>query len=104
MSERAIDALDVAAQRLRAAMEHGDADRIAGATQAFGAALETLRSVGAWRANPALREKVRGLMARLASDKTLALLMGDMTRQQLDVLAGATPAATAPVTYGRGRQ
>lgn len=101
MSRAAIDRFDSAARSLRGAMEAGDADLIKEAMIAFGAALDIVRGIGAWHADDALKGDLRDIMAHLESDQTLARLLSDMTRQRLDALAGTTPGATAPVTYGR---
>ncbi|MCE7797352.1 hypothetical protein LWE61_12380 [Sphingobium sufflavum] len=101
MSEAAIDGLDIAAQSLRTAMEGGDPDRLTEATTAFGAALDSLRGIDAWRADPALKDRLRGIMARLESDRHLSRLLGDIVRQRLDLLAGATADVTGHITYGR---
>lgn len=101
MSEKAIDRLDSAAQALRTAMESGDPDPMNTAITAFAAALESVRGIGAWRADPVLKERLRAILARLQSDRHLARLLGDLVGQHLSLLAGTTSDATAPVTYGR---
>lgn len=101
MSETAIDSLDTAALGLRKAMEGSDPDTIDKAMSAFAAALETLRGVGAWHADPALKERLRLILTRLESDKRLALLLGDLVRQRLASLSGTMPDSTGSMTYGR---
>ncbi|HEX7822564.1 MAG TPA: hypothetical protein VF463_18320 [Sphingobium sp.] len=101
MSEAAIDRLDTAAKSLRKAMEAGDPDRMTEAMTVFSAALDIVRGVGAWRADPILKARLRAIMTRLESDQHLSRLLGDHVRQRLSLLAGTTSDATAPVTYGR---
>ena len=101
MSETAIDALDTAEQRLRGTMHGGDPETILEALSAFVAALETVRGIGAWRPDPALKARLADLQVRLESDHTLSRLLGDLTRQRLDLLAGTSAADTVRVTYGR---
>lgn len=101
MSEALIDRLDAAEKRLRGTMQGGDPENIMDALTAFAAALDAVRGLGALRPDPALKARISDLKARLESDHTLSLLLGDLTRQRLDVLAGTTPGATARVTYGR---
>jgi hypothetical protein len=84
-------------------MEEGEIDRITEAFTAFSAALDIVRGIDAWRTDDMLKQTLRDIMARLDSDQKLARLLGDLTRQRLDRLAGTTAAATAPVTYGRRR-
>ncbi len=99
MSIAAIDRLDSAEQLLRKAMEAGDPDSMNDALTGFSAALDTVRGVGAWRADPVLKARLRAIVTRLESDQHLSRLMGDLVRQHLSLLAGTT--ADASVTYGR---
>jgi hypothetical protein len=101
MSQAAIDKLDRAATDLRDAMEGGDTDRITHALNAFVPALETVRGIGAWHARDELKADVRALRARLESHHMLARLLGDLTTQRLDLLAGAAASPDAPLVYGR---
>jgi len=101
MTDTAIDTLETAEQRLRGTMQGGDPEKILDAFTDFVTALETVRGIGAWRAEPALKERLQDLQTRLESDQTLARLLGDLTRQRLDLLANTSAAATVRVTYGR---
>lgn len=101
MSEAAIDRLDTAAQSLRRAMEAGDPQPLTDAMEIFAAALENVRGIGAWRADPVLKQRLRIILQRLESDQNLSRLLGDLVRQRLALLAGTTADATASVTYGR---
>jgi hypothetical protein len=101
MSKAALDALDRAASALRAAMEASDADRINDAIAAFVPALEAVRAIGALHVTDETKQQIKVLRARLESDHMLARLLGDLTAQQLDLLAGTTPVAAAGRTYGR---
>lgn len=103
MSQAALDRLDSAADALRAAMESGQADALGQALATFIPALEAVRATGAWRADSALKTRVRALRARLDSDRMLARLLGDLTAQRLDLLAGASTRPVAPLVYGRTR-
>ncbi len=82
-------------------MEAGDADTINHAMTGFSAALDTVRGIGAWHADPVLKTQLRTILGRLDSDQHLSRLLGDLVRQRLSLLAGSTADATAPVTYGR---
>ncbi|HTH26838.1 MAG TPA: hypothetical protein VL918_00015 [Sphingobium sp.] len=101
MSEAAIEGLDRAATDLRDAMEMGDADRIASALNAFVPAIEAVRGIGAVRASDALKDSVRALRTRLASHHMLARLLGDLTTQRLDLVAGAAASPDKPLVYRR---
>lgn len=101
MTDTAIETLETAEQRLRGTMQGGDPEKILDAFTTFVTALETVRGIGAWRSDPALKDRLQVLQARLESDQTLARLLGDLTRQRLDLLANTSAAATVRVTYGR---
>lgn len=95
MSETAIEQLSRTEQRLRAAMEGADPKQIEEALDAFVAALETVRGLGAWRADPALKERLTDLRQRMQSDQTLARLLADRAQRTLDAFGD-----TARNTYG----
>lgn len=102
MTVAALERLDAAATGLRDAMEAGDTDKIESAMSGFGAAVGALRAIGAWRTDPEIKEQLRRIMARLESHHILSRLLGDLTRQRLDLLAVRTTAtAIAPATYRR---
>jgi hypothetical protein len=101
VSEAAIVRFDLAAQDLRRAMEDGDPSAINSATEAFAAALDTVRGVDAWHTDLALKDRLRGIIARLDSDQHLSRFLGDQIRQRLSLFAGVTSDATAPLTSGR---
>jgi hypothetical protein len=101
MSEAALDRLDRAATDLRDAMEGGAYDRITDALNAFAPALDAVRGIGAWHTRDDLKERVRALRARLENHHMLARLLGDLTTQRLDLLAGAAASPDAPLVYGR---
>lgn len=101
MSQAALDTLDRAATDLRDAMEGNDADSINSAVNAFVPALQAVRAIGAWHASDDLKNRVRSLRARLESHHMLARLLGDLTTQRLDLLAGASASPDAPLVYGR---
>ncbi len=101
-TEAALDRLDTAERGLRGAMEASDADAILLHTRQFTEALEAVQALGAVRADPAARERVRQLMARLESDRIFARLITGMIDEKLSC-AGSRPDAPAgvPLTYGR---
>lgn len=101
MSDAAIDRLINAEQVLRGAMQDGETRAIEDALAAFMAALEAVRGLGAWHADPALKQKLQDLRAHMVSDQKLARLLADLSQQKLDLLAGTTPQAIAPTTYTR---
>lgn len=101
-TEAALDRLDKAERGLRDAMESSDADAIILHTRRFSEALDAVEALGAVRAEPGARERVRHLMARLESDRIFARLISGMIDEKLGC-AGARPDAPAgvPLTYGR---
>ncbi|HEX7853616.1 MAG TPA: hypothetical protein VF503_07975 [Sphingobium sp.] len=101
MSEAAIDHLNHAEQVLRGAMQAGDTQKIEEALTAFIAALETVRGIGAWRADPALKERLEDLQARMKSDQQLARLLADLAQQRLDQIAETTTRPVGRTTYTR---
>lgn len=101
MSQAALDMLDRAATHLRDAMESGDADGITSALNAFVPALDSVRATGAWHASDDLKDRIRSLRTRLESHHMLARLLGDLTTQRLDLLAGASASPDAALVYGR---
>lgn len=101
MSEAALDTLDRVATDLRAAMESGDTGRIGDAVTAFGAALETVRGIGVWHVNDQFKARIAALRSRFESHHMLARLLGDLTTQRLDLLAGASASPAAALVYGR---
>lgn len=102
--EAALDRLEEAERALRGAMEASDADAIELHARSFTEALNALQALGAGRANPEARERVRDLMTRLDSDRTLARLISGLIDEKLSC-AGARPDAPEglPLTYGRSR-
>lgn len=101
MSAALLETLSDAEKRLRGTMEGGDPETIMEALTAFAAALDAVRGTGAWRADEGLRQRIADLKTRIESDHLLSKLLGDLTRQRLDLLAGNTIGATARVTYSR---
>lgn len=102
MSDAAIERLTLTEQQMRGAMEPGDPRKIEEAMTAFVAALETVRAIGAWRPDDALKATLQNLRAHLESDQRLARVLADFNQQKLDVLANkATPQSIARATYTR---
>lgn len=101
MSEAALDTLDRVATELRAAMESGDTGRISDAVAALGPALETVRGIGVWHVNDQFKAGIAALRTRFESHHMLARLLGDLTTQRLDLLAGASASPAAALVYGR---
>jgi hypothetical protein len=101
MSEAALDTLDRVATELRAAMESGESDRITDAVTAFAPALEAVRGIGVWHVNDQFKARIAALRTRFESHHMLARLLGDLTTQRLDLLAGAAASPAAPLVYRR---
>jgi hypothetical protein len=97
MSEGAIERLDSAEKALRHAIEGADPKTIEEALASFAAALEPVRGLGAWHADPALKERLIDLRQRMQSDQTLSRLLADMAQLKLDGIGDAT----ARNTYSR---
>ena len=102
MSLALIDALSDAAAQLRAAMQAADLGAIEQATARFTAALADVQGVGAWRANPDAKARVKALIDELDAARTLACLLGDRAGQQHLAIARANPDAPQPL-YERPR-
>lgn len=101
MRDAAIDRLDETAHSLRGAMDGGDAKQIEAALDAFAAALETVRGVAAWDADPALKARLQDLRARMVGDQKFARLVGDKAQQRLDILGDMTAEPVGRATYTR---
>ena len=97
-----IDALAEASTRLRGAMEASDAERIEAAIVDFREALARVQAIGAWRADPLLKQRVQSLLPRLESSRMLACLLGDLTGQRLAAMSAADAGAVPHPLY-RGR-
>ncbi len=96
-----IDALAEASTRLRGAMEASDADRIEAAIVDFREALTRVQAIGAWRADPLLKQRVQSLLPRLESSRMLACLLGDLTGQKLSSMSENTGNAVPHPLYQR---
>ena len=95
-----IDDLAETTTRLHAAMQSSSAAAIDRATEAFYDALDAVRAVPSWPAEPALREKLVALRPQLDQARALACLFADMTGQMHELVVARSRNARQPL-YGR---
>lgn len=103
MSLALIDTLADAAAQLRAAMQAADLGAIEQATARFQTALAAVQGVGAWRADPQAKARVKALIEELDAARTFACLISDRAGQQHMAIARTNPDAPQPL-YGRPRR
>lgn len=96
-----IDALDEAFGELRRALETHDASRINAATKKLSAVLDSVKSQGAWRMEPALRDKLDALLPAIESARVHVNLASDDVRQRIGMLADRGANKAASLTYRR---
>jgi Spy/CpxP family protein refolding chaperone len=102
MSFALIEDLSAASTQLRAAMQRADLPDIESSMERFRSSLAAVQAVGAWRANPEAKAKIKALAEELESSRALACLLGDMTGQMNSAMAARN--LDAPQTlYGPGR-
>lgn len=100
MSKAAIAAIAAALEGLRDALDGRDPAAIDAAGQHLHAATSNAGAIGAWRADPELRERLKALLPRIDSARIRANVLSDQARQSMAMLADHG-ASTAPLTYGR---
>lgn len=96
----ALEGLLSAMEELREALDGTDVARIESATARVGQAADGVRAIGAWRADPAVRDRVKALVPLLESARVRVNLLTDHAGQRLSLLA-ARGAEGAPLVYGR---
>lgn len=100
MSVSHIDTLCEAFDALRAALDGNDVAAIDAAAVRVQRATADVRAVGAWRSDPALRERLKVLASLMESTRVRTSVLADQTRQRIDLLA-AHGARNVPLTYSR---
>lgn len=100
MSIAALDNLRAAFADLRAALDGDDMAAVDSATKRVKASAIEARAVGAWRDEPAVRDRLSDLMPLIDAARIRANILSDQARQRIDLLA-VRGAAQAPMTYGR---
>jgi hypothetical protein len=100
MSTAAIDQLERAVNGLRQAFDGNDPAAIDAASARLTAAAGEARAVGAWRADPVLKARLKALLPELESARVRANVLADHSRRQMALLADRG-ASGAPLTYGR---
>ncbi len=102
MSLALIDDLSNATATLRKAMQDADLSAMDAAMVRFGAAVEAVQAIGAWRTDPEIKELVQAVVEELEASRRLACLMGDMAGQMHMAFASRNPDAPQPL-YQRTR-
>jgi hypothetical protein len=100
MTVALIDALSDAFEALRKALDGDDVAAIDAAAVRVQRATADVRAVGAWRSDPALRERLSVLASLMESTRVRTSVLADQTRQRIDLLA-AHGAKNVPLTYSR---
>lgn len=102
MSLALVENLADATGRLRIAMQQSDLSDIEKAMARFRQSMEALQAVGAWRADPVLKDRVKTVIDELESSRSLACMLGDLAGQMHLAYANRTPDAPQAV-YQRPR-
>ncbi|GLI97772.1 hypothetical protein [Sphingobium sp. BS19] len=100
MTLSALDALREAFADLRNALDGDDMAQVDAATARVREATAQVRAQGAWRDEPAVREKLNSLMPIIDAARVRTNVLTDNARQRMDLLA-AHGADHAPLTYRR---
>tara|TARA_R110000868_G_C10560784_1_gene736850 strand:- start:176 stop:478 length:303 start_codon:yes stop_codon:yes gene_type:complete len=100
MTLSALDALREAFADLRNALDGDDMAQVDAATARVREATAQVRAQGAWRDEPAVREKLNSLMPIIDAARVRTNVLTDNARQRMDLLA-AHGAGHAPLTYRR---
>jgi hypothetical protein len=100
MSVAILDLLRDALAALRDALDGDDASRIDAATAQVSAAVSHVRTVGAWRDEPVLRERIASIIPLMEAARIRTSLLADHTRQRIALLA-EYGTISAPLTYTR---
>lgn len=96
----ALDGLFAAFDDLRAALDGADAAAIETASQKVSEAASAVRAIGVWRSEPAVVERLNGLMPLIEAARVRTNVLADYTSQRLAILT-TSGAQTGPLTYGR---
>ncbi|HKY83012.1 MAG TPA: hypothetical protein VJM09_16265 [Sphingobium sp.] len=96
----ALDDLFSAFEELRAALDGTDAIAIEAAANRIDRAAASVRAIGAWRSDEAVKARLTALVPLLESARVRINVLADHAGQRLSILAshGSTQ---APLTYGR---
>lgn len=95
-----LEKLQAAFAELRRALDSQDAAQINAATAIVKAATDDVRSHGAWKMDPALKQKIEALRPMIESARVRVNLASDDVRQRISHLAQSGAEGT-PLTYGR---
>ena len=87
MGAAAIDRMTQAFGALRHALDMGDATAILAASSEVRDATSAVRSHGAWRSDPVMREKLYALMPLIVAARIRVNLSSDNVRQRIALLA-----------------
>lgn len=96
----ALDELRGAFADLRDALDGDDIAVVDAATARVRDATTRVREAGAWRDEPAVRERLNGLMPLIEAARIRTNVLNDNARQRMNLLA-THGAAQMPLTYGR---
>ena len=96
----ALDDLRAAFAELRDALDGDDINMVDAATGRVRDATARIREAGAWRDEPALRDRLNGLMPLIEAARIRTNVLNDNARQRMHLL-GTHGAAQMPLTYGR---
>lgn len=96
----ALDELRDAFAELRGALDGDDIMLVDAATARVRDATATVRAAGAWRDEPAVRDRLNSLMPLIDAARIRTNVLNDNARQRIDLLA-AHGVAQAPLTYRR---
>ena len=89
MSAAALDTLIAAERALIAALDGNDPRAIERATTDYAAAVSVVRSCGAWRSLPDVKDRVNEAMALADAARTRVNVLADLTRRRLSRLTRA---------------
>ncbi len=95
-----LEKLQQAFAELRCALDSQDAAQIHAATAIVKAATEDVRSQGAWKMDPVLKQKIEALRPLIESARVRVNLASDDVRQRISLLAHNGAQGT-PLTYHR---
>ncbi|WP_420146329.1 hypothetical protein [Sphingobium sp.] len=96
----ALDELFNAFEELRDVLDGNDAAAIEAASHRIAMAAASVRAIGAWRSDPAVKDRLKDVMPLIDSARIRVKLLADHAQQRLSILA-AHGAQAAPLTYGR---
>lgn len=96
----ALEGMLTAMEGLREALDGSDVAAIESAAARVGQAADAVRAIGVWRAEPAVRDRLKALAPMLESARVRINLLNDHVGQRLSILA-AHGAEAAPLVYGR---